>query len=141
MIEISENKFIFAAQANLVANTPLFLLKKLQQDESVLAFSQKHSAEEILAELEKVYQDPDLSINSVLPHILLVALSMNDDRTYLKRASNLGNRKFRWYREIANLLIKDQITKIDSTINFPIINIQNNNINNNSSLINLEILT
>jgi predicted nucleic acid-binding protein len=142
MIDLDEQSFISAARDNLVANTPLFLLKKLRQDSSVIALSKRHSASEILAALQITLRRSDLPRNSVQPHILLVALSLKKDRKFLNLALSLEASQFRWYKDIATALLQKMVAETNSTITVPNFQITGSNLERvSNSIINLEVVS
>jgi hypothetical protein len=102
----------------LVANTAFYVIRKLKEDKYAPYIASHLTSDEILAELSKISSDSNADgIPPVLPLILLVALSIKQDRGALLKASALEMRDNRWYEQVSAALIQQtpsiQITKID----------------------------
>ncbi len=77
-----------SAQTFAVANTPLFLLRKLRQDPVVLEIARSLSARELLAEFhESLHAAPKDLVEAVAPFVYASALSMKESDAYLLDAS------------------------------------------------------
>lgn len=90
-----------------VANTPLFLVRKLQADPAVRAAGETCNAEEILAALRAaVSAEPVNSADAVRPYALLMALWFKPEIGDLKEAAKISAPAYRWFAYIAELLIQ-----------------------------------
>src|SRR5882724_11742419 len=99
MRSFAEVDFSQASHAYAVANTPLFLIRKLQQDPVVHEVSRSFSGEEILEELRRaVEHEPRGLVEYVRPYVYLAALSRQQQGVYLKTAGQLTNAaKWDWF--------------------------------------------
>ena len=88
-----------------VANTPMFLIRKLRADPAVQELGSSHRSEEILRAIEAaVGTKPRTLLDAVRPYVYLVALSFDRDVSYLVRASQIRAPYFDWYEYIAQVL-------------------------------------
>ena len=93
---------IFAA-----ANTPLFLLRKLRADPDVQRINSDCDAEDILEVLNSaVLHKPQTLEDMVRPYAYLVALSLNQTKSYLERGAKIPAPYHVWFQYIAEVLIK-----------------------------------
>ncbi len=97
-----------AASTYAVANTPLFLVRKLREDPAVSEIAKLFSGDQILAALQLTVQDkPTDLFDYVRPYVYLVALSMKETDTYLRKAMELPNtRKWDWFNYVALALLQ-----------------------------------
>ena len=104
-ITLSEAEKVFA-----VANTPLFLLRKLRSEPAVNEvkdMSQKFTADEILKALRvAAKKKPSNFAESVRPYALLVALSFKSDVAHLKKAARISTRHYKWLSYLTDVLIQ-----------------------------------
>jgi hypothetical protein len=100
--------FANAAYARAVANTPLFLLRKLQEDPTVRAIADSCTGDELLVAFsESVQQKPNSPEETVLPYVLLVALYFNTQAAYLRKAALVRpNYEDEWLAYILNVLLE-----------------------------------
>jgi hypothetical protein len=95
-----------AAYVYGLANTPLFLARKLQTDPSVRAISVACTGQEILEELKVVLNaDPASTEEAVRPYAYLVALSFKPEGDHLQEAARLQTSIHQWYSYIAETLV------------------------------------
>jgi hypothetical protein len=79
-----------AEAALAVANTPLFLIRKLSDDPNVRAISHSLSGEQILDTLRaSVEGRPQTLFQAVVPFVCLVALSLLEDDSYLQASKGI----------------------------------------------------
>ena len=97
-----------ACRAFAVANTPLFLLRKLRQDSSVMEISRSFSPEAILKAIDVIFsQAPETLYDHVAPYAYLVALSKLSDGVHLRNALALrAPEQWNWFDYIRNVLIE-----------------------------------
>lgn len=101
-IDLDGAQRIFAA-----ANTPLFLLRKLRADPEVQRMSSDCDAEDVLDALnDAVLRRPKTLEDLVRPYAYLVALSLNQTKSYLERAAKIHAPYHNWFKYIADVLIK-----------------------------------
>jgi hypothetical protein len=94
-----------ASRAYAVANTPLFLIRKLSDDPAVRTISEACTGEEILSELERTIQsEPQSALEAVRPYALVVALSLKSTNEHLNRAAAFTTSSFGWYGYITQVL-------------------------------------
>ena len=95
-----------ASRAYGVANTPPFLVRKLQADPVVRALGEKCEAEDILAALHaSVATEPESAVDAVKPYALLVALWFKPEIDHLNEAAKISAPEWRWFSDIAQLLL------------------------------------
>jgi hypothetical protein len=116
------------AQANFaVANTPLFLVRKLQEDPAVRLLARQVNPNLLLEELRKsVQKRPETLRESVIPYVCLVALWFNNDATFLENAVSVKPAySDDWFDYIRSVLIKTfrpthtYVTHVPLTITSP----------------------
>lgn len=95
-----------AAEAFSVANTPLFLLRKLREDSEVRDIGLSVSAEEILREIETSLSSEVKNLrDEVTPYVCVVALSRKNTDSYLKVAAESPHLHRRdWLKYILQVL-------------------------------------
>lgn len=103
--------FKSAADAYAVANTPLFLLRKLREDSAVAELASRFSGECILTALaESLKEKPKTLEEYVQPYAYLTALSMVPDRSFLDRAVSLdGSGSWEWFRYLHRVLAESDL--------------------------------
>jgi hypothetical protein len=95
-----------AAYVYGLANTPLFLVRKLQEDPSIRAIADACTGEEIVSELRRIIGDePTNACDAVRPYAYLVALSFGTEIDHLNEASRLRTSVYQWYGYIAETLV------------------------------------
>jgi len=97
-----------AASTLAIANTPLFLVQKLQEDPVVRTISTQMTGDEILSELQSTVQKkPETLRESVVPYVLLVALYHNSQAAYLRKATRIQpSYEDQWFVYVRNVLIE-----------------------------------
>jgi len=101
-----ELNLIQASKVYAVANTPLFVVRKLQEDPSVQTLGRESSGEDILRFLEVVTRArPENPVEAVTPYALLVALWFKPEARYLHDAARIPAPFHPWYSYIADALI------------------------------------
>lgn len=121
MTDLQKMNLKSAETSFALANTPLFLIRKLQADPVVLEIRQRFSEEEIYAALEySLKQEPMNLSDAVRPYVYLVSLAGKSDMSFLRRAVELGSDHADWYHYIANVLL--QTYKSTSISTYPIPN-------------------
>lgn len=125
--------FAEAAQVYGIANTPLFLLRKLQADAEVRAIGEECSGELILDALRAAIAiDPETPIEAVRPYALLVALWFKPTLEHLREAARFSPKDgpWRWFDYLAAALIEtfspveSQIIRVPASIGAPAPRIQ-----------------
>ena len=88
MTDLSDVRLPLAEQAFAVANTPLFLLRKLRSDPAVLEIARVAQPKAILSALKKsLRRKPKTLSDAVSPYVYLVALSMTRDLGWMEEAA------------------------------------------------------
>lgn len=94
-----------------IANTPYFLLRKLQDEPIVRDLSDRCSAEAIVTALRDALArdplaEPGDPIEAVRPYVFLVALWFKPEIEHLQEASRVSATSWRWFDQIAQMLIE-----------------------------------
>jgi hypothetical protein len=106
-MNVNELDLTQAARAYGVANTPPFLVRKLQGDPAVRQLGATGSAEEILRALRSAASvEPNSAVEAVRPYALLVALWFAPTIDSLQDARKIPATAYRWYDYVAQLLIE-----------------------------------
>jgi hypothetical protein len=95
-----------ASRAYAIANTPLFVVRKLQEDPSVQTLGRECPGEDILASLQAAtLARPENPVEAVKPYALLVALWFKPELGYLQEAARIRAQFHPWFGYIAEALI------------------------------------
>lgn len=95
-----------ASQVYAVANTPLFLVRKLQADPSIRSVADTFSGEEIVEGLRSILDaEPTTTNEAVRPYALLIALWFKPEIEHLQMAAGLQSEIYSWYEYIARALL------------------------------------
>lgn len=90
-----------------IANTPLFLVRKLQDDPTIRALGAECPGEQLVDALRLIEaREPATALEAVRPYAFLVALWFNPKIDYLREASNIQIPAYRWYAYIAQVLLE-----------------------------------
>lgn len=109
-----------AALTYSVANTPLYLVRKLRSDPAVSEIASRYSGEQILLALqESVVDDPLSPQQSVRPYAYLVALSFKSSLEDLRTASEIIAPHWDWYHYVAEYLIQNYHPILIQSISSP----------------------
>jgi hypothetical protein len=96
-----------ACSAFAVANTPLFLLRKLRKDPTVLDISRSFRGEQILEEFKKaVLQEPKNLEETVRPYVYLVALANEPSDEYLREVAKIESSNWDWLGYMIQVLLE-----------------------------------
>jgi len=96
-----------AAYTYGLANTPLFLVRKLQDDPAIRAISNSCSEDVILQSLRLLMgQEPTSALEAVKPYAYLVALWFKPEIGPLQQAAEMKTRAHQWYSYVAEVLIE-----------------------------------
>jgi hypothetical protein len=114
-IDLQSAKAAFA-----VANTPLFLMRKLRSDPAIALLARNRRGEEFLDALRDIAQREPTDLDElVLPYVYLVALSLKDDLSLLKEATQITQPYADWYQYIGNYLVQSTHPTMRKTVLFP----------------------
>lgn len=103
-----------------IANTPLFLVRKLQDDPAIRALGAECSGEQLVDALRLIAaREPASAVEAVRPYAFLVALWFNPKIEYLKEASNIQTLVYKWYAYIAQVLLETFSTVQSESIEVP----------------------
>jgi hypothetical protein len=118
-----------------VANTPLFLVRKLQEDPVVKTISDTLTGVEILRELEQaVSHRPDNLLQAVLPYVCLVALWMKPDAAFLRGATKIKPvQNDEWFKIVRQALIQTYRPTARQLISVPMMTTPKAQIRSNSA--------
>jgi hypothetical protein len=106
MKQINEIDLTGPSLALTVANTPLFLVRKLRNDPAIRLISEGFSEDQILDALNGLSNtDPSEPINAVRPYVYLTALWMKSRSDALRKAATLNMSRWRWYSYISLVLL------------------------------------
>jgi hypothetical protein len=96
-----------AEAAFVLANTPLFLLRKLRSDPVVRDMALNLSDDELISALRAaVSQRPTDIREAVLPYLYLVALSIKGNVATLKQAVEIDAPHAQWFKYIGGYLLQ-----------------------------------
>ena len=89
----------------LISNTPLFLLRKLRDNSVVKNMAQGASSTSLLSALRSsLKHEPRSLATAVRPYAYLVALSMQQQPAFWKRAAALNAPHHQWFKFMAEVL-------------------------------------
>jgi hypothetical protein len=90
-----------------IANTPPFLVRKLQADPIVHAISEQCSAQQILDGLRSALNSDPLSpVEAVRPYAYIVALWLKPEMEHLQEAAKIPAPSYRWFATIVEILVQ-----------------------------------
>jgi len=99
-----------ASQMYAVANTPLFLARRLQEDPVVQEIANSFRGDQILEEFRNaIAHPPESLLDYTRPYVYLVALSKLPDSEYLRAANIGGTEKWRWVPYLKEVLLQTYI--------------------------------
>jgi hypothetical protein len=117
MISTSEADLTGATKILAVANTPLYLVRKLRHDQAVIDIGCSVDAEAILQSIrDAVSKAQPEPVDSVRPYVYLVALAMKQESRWLAEASEIHAPDWNWYRYIAKYLLDTHSPVMNQTI-------------------------
>lgn len=95
-----------ATQMYAVANTPLFLIRKLREDSAVFEIAASFSGSVIVDELKAILErEPRTAEDFVRPYVYLGALAQKPEDSFLRQALALpGRERWDWYEFVAGAL-------------------------------------
>jgi hypothetical protein len=109
-----------AESAFAVANTPLFLMRKLRSDPAVALLARNRRGEELLKSLRDIARtEPNDLLEFVLPYIYLIALSLKQDLPHLREAAQITQPYADWYKYIGDYLVQSTHPTARIAISFP----------------------
>jgi hypothetical protein len=110
-----------ACRAFAVANTPLFLIRKLRQDTTVREISKSFSGEEILNRMKDLMaRAPETIFDHAAPYAYLVALSLKEDDEFLRKAVTIpAPAHWIWFDYVANVLVRTYSPTAQTDIRVP----------------------
>jgi len=92
-------------QAFAVANTPLFLLRKVKES-PVTTLVQQYSSEEIFRALQDALREKPVDMSGfVAPFVYIVAIAEKGDLDLLAKAASLCAPFHNWYKEIGEAVV------------------------------------
>lgn len=90
-----------------VANTPIFLARRLRENPALQRAHALFGADKLLRALETIADREPRSITDATEvYFYLVSLSFDNDLKYLRRASELPVKHVKWFSEVAQYLLK-----------------------------------
>lgn len=108
-----------AEAAYTVANTPLFLVRKLRSDPAVMQIAQKNAGENLFADLvQALGKEPKSLSEYVAPYALVIALSQQQNQNFLRRALSLSSPYHHWFSYITNHLVQSIIPRMTTNVKF-----------------------
>jgi cytochrome c-type biogenesis protein CcmH/NrfG len=103
-----------------IANTPLFLVRKLRADPAVQELARENTEEEILSALRAaVRNEPQSARDYVVPYVYLIALAIKNNTAALRKAIEIRPPYADWYDYIANYLVQSSTPTVRNTLIFP----------------------
>ncbi len=118
MIDLDKTDFNSASSAYLVANTPLFLLRKLREDPNIGELARSVTSEQLFDALKYAAQkDANTLADRVRPFILLVALAIKGDINRLRETTGVRPPiRADWFDYLCRVLIETHRPTMRSTI-------------------------
>ena len=96
-----------ASRIYAVANTPLFLVRKLQADPAVKAICDACAGQQIVEALRAtIMVEPANSVEAVRPYAFLVALWFKPEVEHLQAAATFQTSIYNWYQYVAQVLVE-----------------------------------
>jgi hypothetical protein len=106
-----------AQAAVAVANTPLFLVRRLRENPALRRAHVMHGAEKIFAALQTVLPNKPSDLTAATEaYFYLVALSLDDDKSWLRRALALSAPHIKWFSDIAEYLVETAKPTVAKTL-------------------------
>lgn len=110
-----------ASESYLLANTPLFLIRKLQTDPIVQDISRSFSSKDILDALKiSLRRYPSSIEEAVWPYLLVTALFLNGNTSDLQEAAGLTATNSKWYNYVAATLLARSSPLSHTTVDVPL---------------------
>jgi len=107
-MSLNDFDLTLASRVYGIANTAPFLVRKLQADPTIRAMGETCKVEDILAALRSAADvEPTTAVDAVRPYALLVALWFKPEVDHLKEAAKVPASAYRWFPEVAELLIQN----------------------------------
>lgn len=104
-LDLTEAGRVFA-----VANTPLFIVRKLQGSPSVTEVARDYSSARILASLSRALKSkPRDFISHVRPYVYLLGLAEKRDAAALAQAAMLASPHHKWFPDIVQWVVKSGV--------------------------------
>jgi hypothetical protein len=120
MSEIPDIDTFLAEKTYAVANTPLFLLRKLREDPAVLQIARAAPIDAIFDALKSSLEEEPRNLReTVLPYFCLIALAIAGNRNKLEEATRLRSTHAEWYSYIANVLLETHQSTVSRTLEAP----------------------
>lgn len=105
-----------------VSNVPLYLLERLRADDATQKIARDMSADAIFSALKRaIRRIPRTSRDTVLPYVLLVALSMKNAPKLLVDAKKLAAHRYKWFDYLCAVLITTSQATEFRTLNYPLL--------------------
>jgi hypothetical protein len=97
-----------AAQHFMLANTPLYIVRKLRREQLVVRFAQITTGRVLYDNFIESISSPGSDLyEEVNPYIFLVALLIKREKTFLVEALKADARHHKWIREILAFLVAE----------------------------------
>jgi hypothetical protein len=95
-----------AELAVAIANTPLFLARRLYENPAVKRALDVHGAEKIFNALRSIIERKPQTLNQATEaYFYLAALSFSEDLSWLRKASKFNAHYIKWFKGISEYLI------------------------------------
>lgn len=109
-----------AEAAYAVANTPMFLIRKLRSDRTVQTIADRCSAADLYTALRSsLEKKPETLSDVVKPYAYAVALFQKGAISYLRKAKELRFEQFNWFGQVVESLLKMHMPTSVEVVNFP----------------------
>jgi hypothetical protein len=106
-----------AGNLYLIANTPTFLVRRLQSDSSVEVLSKSCKSDDLYGELEDALQaDPADTVAAVRPFAYLLALRNQNSSELFSKAAGLRSPYHPWYPIATQLLVASFIPFVNECV-------------------------
>ena len=103
-----------------LANTPIFLARRLRENPAVRRALTLHGAQNIFQALEEICgRTPETLADATEVYFYLVALSYDVDLSFLRRANTLIAPNIKWYKDVAIYLVSKIAPVISLSVTVP----------------------
>lgn len=129
--------FANARESYAVANTPLFLLRKLRNDPNILEFSKTHNSDKLVKKIRSsLLRRPKNLDAAVRPYAYLAALLLKGDVVPIQKIgeNDINNEYYPWFSYILQYIRDSTYQTNVSTSHFDLGEIQGPIVNTNTDI-------
>jgi hypothetical protein len=109
-----------AGYTYLISNTPLFLIRRLQEEPSVQLLRENCSSQELYSEIvHALEKEPESSVEAVRPFVYLIALRGQSSPELFSQAAALRSEYYPWFKTAALMLEATFVPNVNSILFVP----------------------